>query len=625
MASMLRLLSGSGLDPNAGKAKPSSLILPYDPAFLPETGLPGLNFDFSLFNCADNSSTQGSSLWGKSAESQSTLLQGNNKIQIEFPTEDVGTANIVAGFEDDIFGSTANLGLFGRTSTVAKGGEEGILLQPDFEFDEDGNIVEFHSSRLSPRKRRKIASMPRLSEDIPSGSLHRKERTAQMNQDEDPFRDEVMMDLNLDPNAVQMTNVLEIEDQAPNNLQNQAGQEAEITHDPTEIFRAPSRKRPIREIDLDVKTTLRNADLARSNEEYLVNMAQATKQKKYNRLQTITKKNAAFWVYGQGLGSVGMGLGANREPHPLNMFSGERLYKSLGGVGLRPDPLDERGKEDKKDHARALPREARAPDRGMNADVDQHEDVEFARQAPSSILDDASSQMPWNISASLHSSGQAQRFGSRSMSIGDPRFESSTRTGVGVGAGVGGRYRITSASPLAGRSHLDPSHFDIAGGYINDELEITQYLENELASDRENVSILSNPNMQSRLRKTRNGLGEQLQYLRKNQRDLASLDRESLNFYEFIRDNMSAAAPMLGDGDDEGSGSVMFGDILPPSQTTRVVATQAFMNVLTLATEGWLVVHQNRLSDGGGDGWGARYRSGGIFMRVVDEDGAGAT
>ncbi|KAJ5973254.1 hypothetical protein N7481_010464 [Penicillium waksmanii] len=615
MASMLRLLPGSDLDPNAGKAKPSSLILPYDPTFLPETGLPGLNFDFSLFNCADDASTQGSSLWGKSAGSQSTFLQGNSKIQVEFPMEDVGTGNIVAGFEDDIFGSAVNRGLFGRTSPVAKGGEEGILLQPDFEFDEDGNIVEFHSSRLSPRKRRKIASMPRLSEDTPSGSLHRKERQqlifkqikiVQMNQEEDPFRDEVMMDLDLNPNAAQTTNIPELEGQAPKNHQNQVEQEADITHDPTEIFRAPSRKRPLREIALDEKTTLRNADLARSNEEYLVNMAQATKQKKYNRLHTIAKKNAAFWVYGQGLGSV------------------DCISRS-GAWDYAQTPQDERGTEDEQDHARALPREARAQDRGMNAYVDQLEDVEFARHAPSSILDDASSQMPWNISASLHSSGQAQRFGSRSMSIGDPRFESNTRAGVGVG--VGGRYRITSASPLAGRSHLDPSHFDTAGGYIDDELEITRYLENELALDRENVSMLSNPNTQSRLRKTRNSLGEQLQYLRKNHRYLASLDRESLNFYEFIRENISAAAPVLEleDDDDERSGSVMFGDILPPSQTTRVVATQAFMNVLTLATEGWLVVRQDRLSDGGGDGWGARYRSGGIFMRVVEGDGASAT
>lgn len=41
--------------------------------------------------------------------------------------------------------------------------EEGVLLQPDFEFDEHGNIVEFDPSRMSPRKRRKTAT-PRPSQ-----------------------------------------------------------------------------------------------------------------------------------------------------------------------------------------------------------------------------------------------------------------------------------------------------------------------------------------------------------------------------------------------------------------------------------------------------------------------------
>jgi meiotic recombination protein REC8 len=136
-----------------------------------------LNFDFSLFNYADNASNQGSSLWGKSAESHSTFFQVSNEIQIEFPVEDMGTANIAAGLEDDMFGSAANRGLFGRSPPVARGYVEGVLLQPDFEFDEDGNIVEFHSTQLSPRKRRKIASMPRLSEDTP-GSIHRKEHVS---------------------------------------------------------------------------------------------------------------------------------------------------------------------------------------------------------------------------------------------------------------------------------------------------------------------------------------------------------------------------------------------------------------------------------------------------------------
>lgn len=44
--------------------------------------------------------------------------------------------------------------------------EEGVLLQPDFEFDAEGNIVEFHASKLSPRKRRKLDTSLELSEDV---------------------------------------------------------------------------------------------------------------------------------------------------------------------------------------------------------------------------------------------------------------------------------------------------------------------------------------------------------------------------------------------------------------------------------------------------------------------------
>lgn len=146
--------------------RPSSLILPYDPTFLPETGLPGLNIDFSLFDHAYTPRVQSSNFWSKSklAESQSTFSLGNN-IQIQLPDE------VLPGMEDifgPVSGSRVKNGLFGKTPRPGKEDEEGVLLQPDFEFDEEGNIVEFHSSRLSPRKRRKIISMPRLSEGLPN-------------------------------------------------------------------------------------------------------------------------------------------------------------------------------------------------------------------------------------------------------------------------------------------------------------------------------------------------------------------------------------------------------------------------------------------------------------------------
>lgn len=76
---------------------------------------------------------------------------------------------------------------------------------------------------------------------------------------------------------------------------------------------------------------LRNKDLAQWNNEYLQNMAAASKQKQQNKLPTFAKHNAAFWVFGQGIGSVGAGLGTARASHPLKHFSGDDLYDSLTG------------------------------------------------------------------------------------------------------------------------------------------------------------------------------------------------------------------------------------------------------------------------------------------------------
>lgn len=83
----------------------------------------------------------------------------------------------------------------------------------------------------------------------------------------------------------------------------------------------------------DSRIALRNTDLAQWNNEYLQNMAGASKQKHQNKLPTLSKRNAAFWVLGQGIGSVGVGLGASREPHPLKYFSGDDLYASLSVDG----------------------------------------------------------------------------------------------------------------------------------------------------------------------------------------------------------------------------------------------------------------------------------------------------
>lgn len=351
--------------------------------------------------------------------------------------------------------------------------------------------------------------------------------------------------------------------------------------DPTEIHRAPSRKRRIHEFILDEQTSLRNTDLYNSNTNYLSNMAQVSKQKAYNKLPTIAKKNAAFWVYGKGLGGVGIGLGANREPHPLDTFSGKNLLEILGG---EYEAESQEAKEDENPRGRE------------NQERENLPDVEFARRA-SSIIDEHS-QLPWNISASIHSSGQVQWYGSIGMSS-EHRHDSVQRH----------RNRITSSSPLTGRSYLELDREDMGLGLggsgldFGDELDVTRYLEGELASDRENISILSSRESVRPDRASR-------------RRDLSSLHQESFNFYEFVHENVLSMRGGIDDGD---SGRVRttltaFTDIFPPSETSRLIATQAFMNILTLANEGWLIVSQ-----GEGGGGKSRTRAEEIYLRVVED------
>lgn len=103
----------------------------------------------------------------------------------------------------------------------------------------------------------------------------------------------------------------------------------------SEAADAPMRrrkKRSTKTMEGDDPQELRNAQLAQWNAEYAQNMVVASKQKQQNKLLTIAKKNAEFWVFGKGIGSVGVGLGSYEVPHPLNAFSGDRLVEMLSGA-----------------------------------------------------------------------------------------------------------------------------------------------------------------------------------------------------------------------------------------------------------------------------------------------------
>lgn len=149
---------------HADPVRPTSLILPYDDSFFPETGLPGIGIDIALMSSTTGPTpSQQSTLWSSSpAVSQSSASRVGD-VRLELPSDDFIRDAPYAGDDSDVGASAQKAGLFGRKKQ-ADLEEEGVLLHPDFEFDDLGNIVEFDASHLSPRKRRRTSASPHGSE-----------------------------------------------------------------------------------------------------------------------------------------------------------------------------------------------------------------------------------------------------------------------------------------------------------------------------------------------------------------------------------------------------------------------------------------------------------------------------
>lgn len=100
---------------------------------------------------------------------------------------------------------------------------------------------------------------------------------------------------------------------------------------------APQRKaRAPKVLQADDLQELANADLARWNTNYLVNMAEAAKTKQQHKAVAEAKKNAAFWVAGQGIAGVGLSSGDDRVPNPLAILSGQTLFAAITGREASP-------------------------------------------------------------------------------------------------------------------------------------------------------------------------------------------------------------------------------------------------------------------------------------------------
>ncbi|KAL2844977.1 hypothetical protein BJY01DRAFT_247902 [Aspergillus pseudoustus] len=602
MRTMLRSVAAGGLEPSAGKARPDQLILPYDPTFLPEINLPGLFIDLTkLTQFLEPTESQQSSFLPQTPDLRQSAISSNSSLRLNLPSDD-NILRDIGGFtsEADIGGSVqGGLDLAGLMASNHEDG--GVLLQPDFEFDEDGNIVE-----IGGRYQSEVRTV-RL------GSEMRENETTNFTFDDQPILadEDIGMAIPNGPSGPTDQSIPPVEEGTPVPEAENADDRNEVTM--RQRYRAPKF------LPSDGQIALRSFELTQMNKEYIRNMAVAAKQKRNNKVPTQAKKNAAYWVFGVGIGCVGAGVGTSRTVHPLHFFSGEELFEALApNLAGRKRPLDDdqeyrgrrvRAREEEDDHMGLA---GLADDNNL-----YNEDVELGRRASPALQDDSSLQMPWNITAaSIQSSrhetsanifggvGSVSDFSSRGI----PESAGSLARDAGIGIPRRPRSRLTSASPLSGRG-LPYDINQLNGLSIpgqEDDLEgfdLTQYLEYDAMGDSQSVGDFAGPSNRSQP-ELQNSLTESV------------MDQEGLNFLDFLAAKINSSKDSGTQGssaDDE----ITFSALLLPQKTSRAVATHGLMHILALTTKGFLSVRQDAYVDQSTEEHGVRYEYGEISMRLV--------
>lgn len=110
----------------------------------------------------DDSLSQLSGLWTKSPNNSLSGTSQLSSLHLDLPSDDILGEGTILGI-DEINRSAQKKDTFGNMAGLGLGDEEGVLLQPDFEFDEDGNIIELGAREKSPHARKSTVG-PRESE-----------------------------------------------------------------------------------------------------------------------------------------------------------------------------------------------------------------------------------------------------------------------------------------------------------------------------------------------------------------------------------------------------------------------------------------------------------------------------
>lgn len=568
-----------------------------DPAFALDMALPALEFDYSKIDLDESvlRDSQGSMLSPYTQSRRDSSMSGGGSILgLIIPSSDVGGSGYQLPYNDAFQLGDSSMHKISVADPLYGYEEEALVEDFDFEFDADGKIRDIDAAERELLRSGSV--IPRLSR---LGSDSAASRRVRLDHEEGLVglaRDALDADGDL---VMQMDDEFILPDAEPlpsftGARRAQPESEASavnLTESSSISAEAPfkTRKRKaLKPINTDKYAAVTSADLKNWNEEYLQNMDAAIRLKQIHRAPPLAKKNAYTWVFGNGLGRIGAGVGSSKLLSPLEMFSGDKLMAAITGNPAPKNSHDD-GDDESETHRVHTGQIGRGGEySGFMPVFDESVAVEAGRDAQSALEDHAASAMPWNISSSLHSYRNPPGHGSSSA--------------LGHGA-IGGRQssilssklgRLTSASPLIGRGRTDMPDLERI-----DDFQFPANASDNFADMLEEQHLLLTDTQAEEFEIFGPTAAVDTQTAQDKYWIKEALARESLNFLEYVKNTLLEQEGdeleddvLMSEIESAKPREVSFETLFPPESNSMMVAAQAFHHVLTLATKNLLSVKQ---------------------------------
>ncbi|RKF59241.1 putative rad21 rec8 n terminal domain-containing protein [Erysiphe neolycopersici] len=618
----LSATKSSQIDKNAGKARPDQLIIVDDPAFLVDNPLepPPLDFDSIIHEQNYQRSSQSFLSIYPPRKGSIVSEKSGPFLGLDLPSSSHGDSlNSYQITNNDSFERFSAVRGTDQAA-VNVHDDENLLFHNDdlFEIDDFGEIRELS---VEKKGQKRSLNIPQIT-DLDFGSANNKPANEEY-QDSITIHEELSVNINENDQTTWLNNEEERNENVEpfpigivdriQSRQNDPKSHKESSPISAQATLKRKRVKTKKNIIIDESIELENFDMRRMAAEYHKIMIDQVGLKTRAKEISESKKNALYYVFGTGINNIGESLGLSNTINSLVTFAGEALHERIMGHFTTP-PLEHRRKrsqseseiDEKSTNKRARNmylESSRRPFISNDEFISPHEDeygydksMEVGREAASALRDHPSSgMMPWNISASAHSrpGSSMQRLGSR----------------------------LTPASPLFGRG--GSTHPIDLEGLLENQNDVDIYDLNAkkdqhayrfLSDDGDDrvadINFPSQPwqSLHGDMKTNEFGIfgpaaGVDSQTAATSQWVREALDRESINFFDFLRSTLVSEinCGLIDNTEEIGVSKnqkcITFSKLIEPEKNNFIVAAQAFYHVLNLGNKHVIVVKQENQVD----------------------------